>query len=285
MSNEERYDDEFAAAFSQAAASTSPDADEVPQDELPDEQPGEQEAQQEPTSAAGTQPDDPLALIEQLKRERDDYKHRFDSNAGRIAAYQRQLDDYQQQIQQVQQSSGSKKEARETLAQEFNDSSWDELKEDFPEIAHALDSRLKKLEDIESRLSGFEKKIQPLEQNLSEQTLSREYAALEAAHPDWRDIAQSVEFADWVNTQPTPVRSLIQSKNAADAAYLLNTYKALNGQLNTEPSHGSSVQAERNQKLRQSMSVPARRAQRRDIPDDDFEAAFNSFARARGSSR
>lgn len=266
--------DEFEAAFQEAVSASESDANEV--HDLPEEtdessQPagGEQQQTEQEQKAETVE-----ERLERLERERADLEHKYTSNAGRIAAYQRQVAELQQQIQSVHQSASGRQEAREELAQEINDSSWDELQADFPEIARAIDARFQKLDAIEQRLSGFEKKIQPIEQQALQARLAGEFAALEAAHPDYREVVQSPDFADWIETQPAPVKQLMHSDAASDAAYLLETFKAMTGRI-TEPRHGSNpLQAARNQRLQNAISVPSRRAVRRELPEDDFEAAW-----------
>jgi hypothetical protein len=70
---------------------------------------------------------------------------------------------------------------------------------------------------------------------------------------------------------------MMESDNAADAAYLLRTYK-------NETSPGiqanSELKQRREKQLRQAQNVPSRggRSQQVMPPDDDFEAAFDYFA-------
>ena len=115
-----------------------------------------------------------------------------------------------------------------------------------------------------------------------------ELAALEAAHPDWRDIANSIEFNDYVRSLPAQVATLAQSDKARDVDYLLQQYKATRGNATPKaqtPTADSSITQRRQESLRQAAQPPASSTTgRKPVGKDDFDGAFAAFA-ARAQKR
>lgn len=276
-------DQEFSDAFAEATADENPqeqddiinDDQAIDNDEPESEEPDNNEPTLEERFAA-------------LEKERDDYKHKFQSNAGRIRTYQSQIDELSAKVNQSVANGSTQEQAQEELAQQVNNSSWDELKEDFPEIADALESKLgtidQKIEQlVGQRIGSLEQQIQPLTQKVHAEALQSEFAALEAAHPDYQAIGASEEFHNWLETKPDPVKQLISSNHAADAAYLLDTFKRDTGH---QTEHSSSNKTQRNrERLASNIAVPSSRNTRRDVTDDDFGSAFDSAVKAKNRSR
>ncbi len=276
MGTEHEELDDFEAAFD-AAVEGSESADESENEEevtptgVEETPTGEESLETESEEAEGE------LDIEAIIRERDDYRQKFQSNNGRISAYQKQLDELQQsnahlagQVAKAVDDTDNKSEAQEQLAQDIANSSWEELQEDMPDVASAIDKRLD--QKIEQRFGEVDQKLQPISQSLQEQRIEREMAALNSRHPDWQDTVQSGEFNDWLGAQPQAVQQLTKSTSAADAAYLLETFKLQNP---TEPT-GSNHQERNRNRLKQSIAAPSKRIARKAAPSDDFESAFDA---------
>lgn len=258
--NDEFGTNEFEAAFDEATGVEAPEEVEEPQ-----EQAEETEESPEP------QEDDLAARIAELERDRNDWRHKYQSDEGRVKAYQQQVNDLQQQLQST---------PKEQIQEAFKSGSWDALQEDFPEIAQALEDRLKheaknlQQQVVNQAVGRFEKRLEPIEQQRQHDYIRDQYAALEAAHPNWREESSSVDFKNWLQLQPQPVKQLYQSNAATDAAYLLDSFKAMTGR-NKAPEP-SQIQQKRNADLARSVSVPGKRTQKREIPDDDYDAAWEA---------
>lgn len=287
MSVEKEHED-FEAAFDAAVEGKELDeeteVEEAEETEETEVETEEAEESEEENEVDETTDDKEEIDVEALIRERDDYKQKFQSNNGRISAYQRQLDELQQsnahlasQIAKSVDDTGSKSEAREQIAGEISNQSWDELKEDMPDVAAAIDERLKAM--IDDRIKPINEKIQPISQSLQEQRqreaearFERELAVVKDRHPDFDDVVRSSEFSEWLGQQPEPVQQLQNSDSAADAAYLLDTFKL---QTSTEPS-GSDLKQRNQAKLRNSLAAPSKRLSRTAPSLDDFDAAFDA---------
>lgn len=270
--------DEFEAAFN---AAVEQDGSEEIEDQQETEEETEEETEQETEEEEAEEETEEEAEeeidVEALKRERDDYRQKFQSNNGRISAYQRQLAELQEsnahlasQVAKAVDDTGSKSEAREQIAENIANSSWQELAEDMPDVAAAIDKRL--AEVVDQRLSTINQKLDPISQNLQQQTIEREKAALTSRHSDWVEVVNSSEFSDWLGQQPEAVQELSASTSAADAAYLLDTFKLQNP---TEPT-GSNNQTRNRNRLKQSIAAPSKRIARKAAPMDDFDAAFDA---------
>jgi hypothetical protein len=224
---------------------------------------------------ADTASDDPHAEIERLRRELQMSQHRYQSDVGRVNAYQRQIAQLQQQIAQLQQ--GGKKAGENPEGSGYSDAEWKALQEDFPEVAAAIEKRLNAVStQYERQIQQLQGQLQPIQQQAHEQFLQAQYSVLEQQHPDWRDTVNTPEFHQWLQQQPPMVQQLMESENAAEAAYLLNTYKLATGASQQPNTH---LQQRRQRQLKAAQTVPNRGGrQRSTIPDDDPDALFDYYA-------
>ena len=109
---------------------------------------------------------------------------------------------------------------------------FDEIKEDFPELAEFVQDFTGQALSQQQRM--FEQKLEPMQshfQSLEEKT-NEDNAALERqtfaqVHPDAQEINQSPEFWEWFDNQSPNVQAL-RTPHAADNIAMLNLYKADN---------------------------------------------------------
>lgn len=213
---------------------------------------------------------DPAHELAAARNELQKWQHKYNSDLGRQNAYQRQLQEKDQLIAQLQ----SSQSANPGVVNKH----WDTLKEDYPDIAQGISSLLEEKDARHVReIESLKNSIAPIQAQAQQSFVSQQYQLLSQEHPDYSQIAASAEFTQWVQTQPHNVQQMMESDNAADAAYLLRTYK-------NEVSPGlqatSELKQRREKQLRQAQNVPSRggRSQQVMPPDDDFEAAFDYFA-------
>jgi len=232
------------------------------------------------------------AALEQLERERDSWRHRYQSDSGRVSALQRKVNQYEQLLQQ--QAPVSQQPVEHDGAGE-EDEDLAEFKNTYPEIAEVLDKYAERIKA--EALNRAHVEFQPVNETLQHLTQAemarqeeRELAALEAAHPDWRDVANSVDFNDYVRDLPAQVAVLAQSENAKDVSYLLQQYKATRGNATQSapgvPVADSSITQRRQEQLRQAAQPPASNTSgRKPVGKDDFDGAFAAFAARKTSDR
>jgi hypothetical protein len=214
------------AAESQAAAPDTP-----PQDDL-DPQAG--------AAAQPEQPEDPLAglpeivkaklaEIDQLKQANAQLLHHVKTTEGRVAAMQREADAARRAATQVApQDAPTQGQIADAVK---SPEEWEQLKQDFPEWATAID---KKLTAEFSRLKAPTAGLTPeqvqsmvaeqVAQTKAEMAQAIEEARVEGKYENWRDTVNSPEFAQWFALQAGEVRSLAASSAARDAIRMLDMY-------------------------------------------------------------
>lgn len=282
----------------------APDGDTGREDEPADEGEGEAgkpegEDQSDPYEGLDEKA---IERIKKLEAERDQYAHRAASDSGRIAAYQRQVNELQSQLtgaaKQAKEEGSDEAPTKQQMAEALESpEQWEEFKEAFPEIADAMEARLKVIDQqaeraaqrvIEQRLSEVDQRIKPIEESYGREVIAEQVAALDAAHPDWRDIYQSNGFHEWLDRQPEPVRRLNESDAAEDAAYLISSYKAMatmrtpGGSKESADERAARIERERRERLESNVQVKGRapRPSATDQGDgDDFDAMFKQFAK------
>jgi hypothetical protein len=229
----------------------------------------EPEPEPEPEQEEAEEPD-PASELAAAREELQKWQHKYNSDLGRQNAYQRQIQEKDQLIAQLQ----SAQSANPGVVNKH----WDTLKEDYPDIAQGISSLLEEKDARHAReIESLKNSIAPIQAQAQESFVSQQYQILAQEHPDYSQIAASPEFTQWVQTQPHNVQQMMESDNAADAAYLLRTYK---NEMSPGLQATSELKQRREKQLRQAQNVPSRggRSQQVMPPDDDFEAAFDYFA-------
>ena len=206
-------------------------------------------------------PDDEL---ERLRQEAQQWQHRYQSDIGRVNAYQRKIQELEQQNQQLSQRSAASKgnaageSAENPQGSGMTDEAWQNFKEDFPDMAQAMEKRLSSIsQHYEQRIGQLESQLTPIQQRAEQQAVEGEIKALSERHPDYAEYAapegvpvdqlgpKAQQFQAWLQRQPDPVRQMLSSNSAADAAYLLDSFKR---ESDTQPSN-QGLQQRRNRRL------------------------------------
>lgn len=269
---------EFDSAFAEFAGeevAPKPVEVEEPQEQEQTEQEPEPVAEEAPTQ--DEQPVDPLAgapetvrkYVEELQRKAAEAEHAAKSQIGRVSALQKKVNEL----------SSAKTETANQAAPQPGDEGWDKFKDDFPEIAGAIEKRIA---DLDAKVGQATQPIQEMQRNAYVQS---QYAALQAAHPDWQDVAGSNEFRSWLSVQPPTIQALITSDDAADAAYLIGSYKALAPK--KVPGEATAIKEQRKAQLQQATGVQSKATASPGVggAPDDFDGAFAFFAKQAERSR
>jgi chromosome segregation ATPase len=290
----EPQSDDFESAFAEYAggeATESPADDATAGEESPE--PAETAPESDDHDADEATGDDDLsARLKALEAENQKLKHSEASQRGRLGAYQRQINQLHSQLQQVQNTSGNTDKSEQQKRQDAADAAgvkdWEALKADFPEVANALDARLEsekrqieadrqRQAQLEQQIAQLQSAVQPIQQQAQDQYFQSQVDALQARHPDWREVVSAPAFAEWLNQQPESLRRLKDSNDAAEAAALMDLYKSQNGQ----GSADSNSADKRQERLAAAQTVSRRGASPRGGAPDDFEAAFDHYAKKR----
>ncbi|GEK48437.1 hypothetical protein HPA02_27200 [Bisbaumannia pacifica] len=221
--------------------------------------------------------------LARLEQEAQQWQHRYQSDLGRQSALQRKIQQLEEENRKLQQRGGlsTTKEGEAGDNPEgsgMSDEAWQAFKEDFPEAAQAMEQQLSTLKThYESRLQQIESQLSPIQAQAEQQTRLAQEQALEAQHPDWREVIQTPNFHAWLREQPVAVQQFTNSEEAADAAFLLQSFKLSQGQ--AAPQANQGLQQRRQRQLQAARTVPNRGGRRRsEIPDDDEDALFDYFA-------
>ncbi|NUX58659.1 hypothetical protein [Paraburkholderia youngii] len=136
---------------------------------------------------------------------------------------------------------------------------WDQLKQDFPEWADALEERLGS--NAQPDLDGLRRQIRDeLTPQLTSEISARLKADIAAetegrlvnvAHRGWKDLVKTPEFTAWYGQQPEHVKALGASPTAEDAITLLDHYKA---QAASRPD-AAAIKASRQQRMQDAATV------------------------------
>lgn len=227
-------------------------------------------------------PDDVRERILQVERERDEARHRASSDANRVAALSRKL----QQLQTAPTAAATEAPAEElTEAQKALDGKIEQLRKDYGEIADPLieliESQKKELHTVRTVLTGMTEQQQA-------QAIEAETQALETRHGDWREIARSPDFAGWLEVQPDNIQRLAASWDARETSVVLTLFKAERAEASGQGQQASPTQASvaeaaatgarRSQQLEGGRDVRSRPAPAASGPPEDFDTAFNYYA-------
>lgn len=252
--------------------------------------------------------------MQAMEAENKDLNHRLSSDAGRVSGLQRKINGMEKEIQGIRKgdTAGEQPDNKQIAeAMGGTDEEWETFKEDYPEVAKAIDSRLDKAgqatqETIDSTLT-------PIKESQEKAALKEVADATQASadvvsetYPKWTEAVQEPEFALWLDSQPPGVQSLTESDDPQDASALIGLYDGhlvAEGKptLKADPTNGVDTKDEKTQKEIEANSIAARRKQQLEDgatipskaaridpssePVDDFEAAFNYHAKRRENQR
>jgi len=184
----------------------------------------EPESKPEPVDPFQGLPPELLAKIEDLQKANEDLRNHVLSAEGRVAAWQREREE-QKRLSQV--ATPTQTDVAKATA---NPEKWEQLKQDFPEWAEAMEEYVGTKVGQPSQGVSEEQLNRLIEERTekirTEALEAIEYAKLETKHSDWRETINSDEFVKWIGAQPVDVYNLIDSPKAADATRVIDLFKA-----------------------------------------------------------
>lgn len=281
-------DSEFDSYFDEFAdgKSADNDIDETTDDEQlePEGEPAEEASEEEGKEggeAETEKPEEPDELTK-LQEENKQLKHQFNSTNGRVSAFQRQNEQLKQQLAQASQRTAQQPAGDNPENSGMSDEKWESLKKDYPDIAEAMELQLNGMRTkYESQINEIKQKVQPLEQyqqkTQHDNHINSQMQSLNSAHPDWQDVVKTPDYSQWLRTQPASVQELMNSTDAQDNIFLLNTFKATRA---PQAPAVNPVTQKREKALQQARTIPnrSRNGAQSVIAEDDFEAAFDYYA-------
>jgi hypothetical protein len=192
--------------------------------------------------------DDPWAGVAPALREQmegmnqrmaslDEITARLKTAEGRVSALQSEL--AKKATQDVKKTPGAAPSAAQVDAA-ATDAEWEELKEDFPEWANALEKRIAATnENVRSLISKEQARM----------TEEVEKRIVSIKHPGYQKTIQDPDFKTWFQAQPAEFQKLANSMKADDAITVLDGYAAARGK-------GPSRIQDRKKRLQEAATIP-----------------------------
>jgi hypothetical protein len=212
---------------------TAPETPQIEaQDDLELQNPDPQKPEQEEDPYAGLSPAirAQLARIDELAQANAQLLHHVKTTEGRVAAMQREAQQARQAATQVAPQDAPTQVAIVSAAK--NPEKWEQLKQDFPEWAGAME------EYVASKVGGAQaqngltpEQVSNYVQQQALQTRAEmgrllEEARIEGKYEDWRDTINTTEFAQWFTVQNPETQALANSTAAKDAIKMLDLFSA-----------------------------------------------------------
>ena len=224
----------------------------APEEPLLEDEPVAEEA------APSEEPEDPLASlpeavraklaqIDELATANAQLLHHVKTAEGRVAAMQREFQQARVAQQQVAPQEAPSQGQIANAAK--NPEKWEQLKEDFPEWAGAMEEYVaSKLGSVQSQQGLDPQQVAAFVQQQVDQTKAEMRQAIEEARVDgkyenWKDTVNTLEFTQWFTVQSPEIRSLANSDSARDAIRMLDLFHE------TKKRSASDIKQERGQRL------------------------------------
>lgn len=290
-----------------AAASAEPDDNE-------DESADEPDAVEEPDPYEGM--DDVVkARYQELEANNDKLTHQLKSDAGRVSAFQRQVNQLQNQISEIREGSTAGDQPTENQIKDAmmgGDDEWEKFAEDYPAVASAIDKRFESggsalQTAVDNVLTPVKETITKIDTEAGQTAAQKRIDAVAEEFPTWTEAVETPEFKLWLDNQPPGVQGLAFSDDTRDASSLIGMYDdhlVADGQPSlrkdpTEPgveeeevvAEGSEgpteLEKRRQQQLDAGASIPSKPAgiDASAEATTEFDAAFAQFARKKDQAR
>lgn len=230
----------------------------APEDSLQDENQIDEQVASQEAAAEPTQEDDPLASlpeavraklaqIDQLAEANAQLLHHVKTAEGRVAAMQREFQQARTAQQTVSPQDAPSQGQIVTAAK--NPEKWEQLKQDFPEWAGAMEEYVaSQLGSVQSRQGVDPNQIaayvqQEVDRTKAEMSRAIEEARIDGKYENWKDTVNTLEFTQWFTVQSPETRALADSTSARDAIRMLDLFH------DTKKRSASDIKQERGARL------------------------------------
>ncbi len=282
---------------SNAAEETKSEADEAEADVSAEQEEDAQETEGENTQETGeesaSEADELQGGEKASDKKQDDtkddyWKHRYESDIGRVNAYQRKADDAARQVEELRNEldkvkaqppeKAAESDEKEVSGVDIEGINLDEVKEFSPEIHAVLVQQQQNAQQAQERLNTLTNQLKETQQALQERVVDDHLAAITAAHPNVSELVNAPEFIDWLEKQPPAMKQIHQDGSTQDVIWMFDQYKAFSSN-DSDKAKAEAAQLKRNERLKKSATIPNRQpATQKDDGAGDFESAFNHFA-------
>lgn len=230
---EKKGDTEFSSAFDEAANKS---------DKTPDDKPPEVDAGSD--TPATTEDENKYAALDgrnldgmsdeqkdsvlELVTSNQKLAHQINSDDGRVRAYQSKVTELETALTNNREKAEVEGKPDDTPSTEDiaaamkDEDSWAEFTEDYPDIASAIDARLKKSEDAVN--TRVDERIAPVVATAEESAVAEGYTYLDTEYEGWRGRVATQEYQEWIATQNDDVKRWAASDNVKDAESLIQNF-------------------------------------------------------------
>jgi hypothetical protein len=213
-------DGDTSASESLAAAPETPQDLDLEQAQIETEQP------EDPLAGLSLTVRAKLAQIDDLAQANAQLLHHVKTTEGRVAAMQREA----QQARQAAMQDAPTQTAISSAAK--NPEKWEQLKQDFPEWAGAMEEYVASKIGMPSQQQSLSPEAvaqfvqQEVANTKAEMGRLMEEARIEGKYENWRETINTTEFAQWFTVQNPQTRALADSPIAKDAIKMLDLFSA-----------------------------------------------------------
>lgn len=222
-------------------------------EEAPAEAPEEQEQPESDPSPQDQEPEEQKLTAEDIDRIRRDaleegrmkaaadaeqkYTKRIRDLSGELGGYKQKLKDLET-AQAAAKQAGDDAPTNSDIKEAINKGGkyLDQMREDFPEIAGAIDEVRQEIEDLkQAQQAKPEPEPIPQPQAAAEEATAdvpdetevlKGQLALTRAHPDWEQVISDPGYPEWLQQQPPHVQQASQSWDPQDAIGVISLYKS-----------------------------------------------------------
>jgi hypothetical protein len=193
-------------------------------------------------------------------------------------------------------------------AMKGTDDDWGTFIEAYPDVAKAIDKRMEAMgtkvdEALDATLAPVKEATAEAAVAAAKTANTEKVDAVSELYPTWTEAVKTERFETWKASQPQGVSSLSESDDVRDASTLIGLYDAhlvAEGlpSIKADPTESgvetpgnkpkpTDLAARRAQQLKDGESVASKKAGvQTDGPEvDEFEAAFNVFAKRKAQNR
>ena len=278
-------DAEFDNAFAEFSDPESVQSDPEPETEEPAPEPS---PEVDPWASA---PEDLRAAYQAAREDAAQWQQRYRSDAGRVTAYQRQVEQLQKDMESAKKGVNAQaaEEAAQDAAEFLDDPEFKAFREEYPEVAKPIEKVMKSLQAKAERL---EREFGTISGERRDQMVAKQEELLSQYHPDWKEATSSPQFVQWYHSATPGLRADIerhgsQIGDAQEVAKILDTFKSATGYGRKQAAQPgvTNLSAKRARQLESATAPAGRGLGAASGAPDDFEAAFNHYTRKTSQSR
>lgn len=239
------------ASAPQANEAQEPQAQEASAD---GQEPAEEPAPADPLAGLPEEVKAALGKISQLEQANAQLLHHVKTAEGRVAAMQREFAQARAAQQSVAPQDAPTQGQMSAAAK--NPEKWEQLKQDFPEWAGAMEEYVAaKLGSVKPAAPGLDPQAvaayvqQQVSQTKAEMARTIEEARIEGKYDDWKNTVNSTDFVQWFTVQSPEVQALANSTSARDAIRMLDLFH------DTKKRSATEIRQERGARLAAAATV------------------------------